>query len=205
MEVLLAPLFAIYLMIVYSAPPEPEPPAVTDTIVLLPDDDGNVGKVIVTSAAGEQTLDTAYATVDVKEGGTLDTRTETEDSVNERFSALLTAKPPEPRSFIVNFETGSSDKLTPASQQIITEMQAFLSDRPAPEITVIGHTDRVGSDEDNDALSMARAETVRQLIEASGVEALKMEATGRGEREPVVATADKVSEPRNRRVEINIR
>lgn len=205
MEALLAPLFAIYLMIVYSAPSEPEPPAVTDTIVLLPDEDGNVGKVIVTSATGEQTLDTAYATVDVKEGGALDTRTETQDSINERFAALLTAKPPEPQSFIVNFEAGSSEDLTPASRQTITEMQAFLTDRPAPEITVIGHTDRVGSDKDNDALSKARAETVRRLIEASGVEALKIDATGRGEREPVVDTADKVSEPRNRRVEISIR
>ena len=205
MEALLAPLFAIYLMIIYSAPPEPEPPAVTDTIVLLPDEDGTVGKVVITSAAGEQTLDTAYATVDVKEGGELATRTETEDGINDRFGDLLTAKPPEPRSFIVNFEAGSSEKLTPASLQTITEMQAFLSGRPAPEITVIGHTDRVGSDEDNDALSRARAETVRGLIEQTGVEALRLEATGRGEREPVVMTADKVSEPRNRRVEINIR
>ena len=78
-------------------------------------------------------------------------------------------------------------------------------ERPAPEITVIGHTDRVGSDEDNDALSRARAETVRKLIEQTGVEATSLEATGRGEREPLVQTADKVAEPRNRRVEISIR
>ena len=63
MGVLLAPLFGIYLMIVFSAPPEAPPPAVTDTIVLLPDEDGRVGSVVVTSASGgEQTLDTAYAT-----------------------------------------------------------------------------------------------------------------------------------------------
>lgn len=205
MEVLLAPLFAIYLMIVYSAPPEPEPPAVTDTIVLLPDEDGNVGELVITSSTGEQTLDSAYATVDVKEGGELATRVETESNVNARFGELLNAKPPEPRSFTVNFEQGSSDTLTAESLVTITEMQAYLSGRPAPEITVIGHTDRVGSDEDNDALSMARAETVRKLIEQTGVEAISLEATGRGEREPMVATADKVSEPRNRRVEISIR
>ncbi len=205
MEVLLAPLFAIYLMIVYSAPPEPEPPAVTDTIVLLPDEDGNVGELVITSSAGEQTLDSAYATVDVKEGGELATRVETESNVNARFGELLNAKPPEPRSFTVNFEQGSSDTLTAESLATITEMQAYLSGRPAPEITVIGHTDRVGSDEDNDALSMARAETVRRLIEQSGVEAISLDATGRGEREPLVATADKVAEPRNRRVEISIR
>ena len=205
MELLIAPLLAIYLMIVYSAPPEPEPPAITDTIVLLPEEDGSVGELVITSSTGEQTLDSAYATVDVQEGGEIATRVESESNVNARFGDLLAAQPPKPRSFTVNFEQGSSDTLTAESQLTIAEMQAYLRERPAPEITVIGHTDRVGSDEDNDALSRARAETVRKLIEQTGVEATSLEATGRGEREPLVQTADKVAEPRNRRVEISIR
>ena len=38
-----------------------------------------------------------------------------------------------------------------------------------------------------------------------GIKAASMEVAGRGEREPVVATADEVAEARNRRVEISIR
>lgn len=206
MGVLLAPLLGIYLMIVFSAPPEPLPPAVTDTIVLLPDEDGRVGAVVVTTASGgEQTLDTAYATVDVNEEGALETRVEDAATIQAQYGALLSATPPQPKSFTVTFEAGSSDQLTPVSLRTIDELKAFLQERPAPEISIIGHTDRVGSDADNDVLSLARAKAVQQLIEQMGVEAQSLESSGRGEREPIVATADKVSEVRNRRVEINIR
>jgi len=206
MGVLLAPLFGIYLMIVFSAPPEPVPPAITDTIVLLPDDQGRVGSVVVTTASGgEQTLDTAYATVAVDEAGALEARVEDAATIAAQYGSLLSATPPQPKSFVVTFDAGSSDQLTPASLQTIDELKAFLQDRPAPEISIIGHTDRVGSDADNDVLSLARAEAVQQLIEEMGIEAQSLESSGRGEREPIVATADKVSEVRNRRVEINIR
>jgi outer membrane protein OmpA-like peptidoglycan-associated protein len=70
---------------------------------------------------------------------------------------------------------------------------------------VIGHTDRVGSVEHNDALSKKRAELVSGALTSAGIPAAQIEVAGRGEREPVVATADEVAEPRNRRVEISIR
>jgi outer membrane protein OmpA-like peptidoglycan-associated protein len=70
---------------------------------------------------------------------------------------------------------------------------------------VIGHTDRVGNAEGNDKLSLTRAEGLRDLLIESGVPADKLEAVGRGERDPLVPTADDVDEPKNRRVEINVR
>jgi len=39
----------------------------------------------------------------------------------------------------------------------------------------------------------------------AGVAADRISVAGRGEREPLVPTADEVAEPRNRRVEINVR
>jgi outer membrane protein OmpA-like peptidoglycan-associated protein len=80
-----------------------------------------------------------------------------------------------------------------------------LRRRPSPDILVIGHTDRVGGDEDNDRLSLQRAERVRASLVAQGIAAQSIRAAGRGEREPVVQTADGVDEPQNRRVEINVR
>ena len=74
-----------------------------------------------------------------------------------------------------------------------------------PEILVIGHTDRVGKLEANDSLSVQRAESVKKLLLAAGIAAGSMEVSGRGEREPLVPTADEIAEERNRRVEINIR
>lgn len=68
---------------------------------------------------------------------------------------------------------------------------------------MIGHTDRVGKLEANDALSLKRAEAVGEQLKAPA--SRLMEFAGRGEREPLVPTADEVPEPANRRVEINLR
>ena len=64
--------------------------------------------------------------------------------MTSRYGKLLAATPPEPKSFTVNFMPASSEVLTEESVQTVAEMQAFLAQRPAPEITVIGHTDRLG-------------------------------------------------------------
>ena len=70
---------------------------------------------------------------------------------------------------------------------------------------MIGHTDRVGSVEDNDRLSIQRAESVRDQLVKAGIAASMISIAGRGEREPAQATADGVAEPANRRVEISVR
>ena len=82
---------------------------------------------------------------------------------------------------------------------------AELKRRAVPDIVVIGHTDTIGALEWNDKLSLARAERVREALIAQGLPATRITAAGRGEREPLVTTADNVAEPRNRRVEVNVR
>jgi outer membrane protein OmpA-like peptidoglycan-associated protein len=72
-------------------------------------------------------------------------------------------------------------------------------------VVVIGHTDRVGNTQYNDRLSLQRAERVRDELVRLGLAARRIRITGRGEREPLVATDDEIPEPRNRRVEINVR
>jgi outer membrane protein OmpA-like peptidoglycan-associated protein len=74
-----------------------------------------------------------------------------------------------------------------------------------PDVQVIGHTDTAGSNAVNDPLSQQRAEVVRRGLVARGIPADRVTATGRGERELAVPTADGVAEPRNRRVEILVR
>ena len=80
-----------------------------------------------------------------------------------------------------------------------------LSDRIGFELVVIGHTDTVGSQASNDALSLRRAQEVRDLYIQGGFPAARIEAVGRGERELAVPTPDETAEPRNRRVEILLR
>ena len=88
---------------------------------------------------------------------------------------------------------------------MLDQLRSYLRSHPAPEIVVIGHTDRVGSVQANDLLSRQRAETVRGFLLEAGFQAASMEVAGRGEREPLVPTPDEIAEPLNRRVEINVR
>jgi outer membrane protein OmpA-like peptidoglycan-associated protein len=183
-------------------PKAPERPA--ERIVLLPGADGSTGAVTVITPDGETLLDRPYAAADVFAGGKVAQGDDTAATVRERFGAALDARPPAPVSFTVYF-VFDKDELTAESIAQFARIEAELAARPAPEIVVIGHTDRVGSIEYNDALSLKRAERVRAALNGAGVSPAELEVAGRGEREPAVATADEVDEPRNRRVEIMVR
>jgi len=175
-----------------------------DRVVLLPEDNGKVGKVLVKSAAGEQTLATAYAGARVDASGAIALRTEDEAEIRQRYAAVFAARPPQAKSYTVNFVSGG-DELTTESAQVLNELKTELAQRPAPDIAVIGHTDSVGTLDANDALSLRRAATVRALLVIQGVAESSIEVAGRGEREPLVPAGDEVAEPKNRRVEINVR
>lgn len=179
----------------------------TDRVVLLPGPDGKVGAVTVKSAAGERLLDQAYSGATVDRRGDIAIVREEAAAVRERYGAALGAQPDRPVSFVLNFVLNfvtGSDELTPASRPVLDQVIAEVSRRAAAEIVVIGHTDRVGTEAANDALAMKRAESVRLALLAAGVSA-RIDVAGRGEREPLIPTADGVDEPRNRRVEINVR
>ena len=68
-----------------------------------------------------------------------------------------------------------------------------------------GHTDTVGSEEDNDRLSMQRAEEVLGWLASQGFDRSMMSAVGRGERALMQPTMDNVDNPANRRVEVIVR
>lgn len=86
------------------------------------------------------------------------------------------------------------------------ETLAFVTQNKAAcgwnSFTVIGHTDRSGSDGYNDSLSRRRAEAVAARLQATGLAASALTVSGRGESEPKVATADGERNPTNRRVEV---
>jgi outer membrane protein OmpA-like peptidoglycan-associated protein len=187
-----------------AAPPPAAKPVRDDLVVLLPDQDGKTGALAVTHGGTERVLDTPYAAARVKEVGRLETGASTPDEVQRVFAEALAAQPPRPVSFLLYFLEGQ-DTLTPESQQVVQQIFAEIARRPSPEIVIIGHTDRVGSVAANDALSLRRAQKVRDDLVKLGIPADRMQVAGRGEREPLVPTEDEVPEPRNRRVEISVR
>jgi outer membrane protein OmpA-like peptidoglycan-associated protein len=182
----------------------PVRPASEDRFVLLPAQDGQTGAVSVTHGSEQRMLDVPYATARIGVDGRLETGLTTEAEVRRIWRDALAAQPPRPVSFLLYFLEGK-DELTPESQRVIQQIFAEIGRRPAPEIAVIGHTDRVGSVQFNDALSLRRAQKIRDDMVKLGVPADQIQVAGRGEREPLVATEDEVAEPRNRRVEISVR
>jgi len=178
--------------------------ASTDRIVLLPDDQGKVGKLNVGNAGGDTLLDSAYATASVSGSRKAEAGYTDADTVHQEFGAVLAALPPAPVSYTLYFVTDSDD-LTADSRGLAPTILSQISKFPAAEVVVIGHTDTQGSDEYNDKLSLNRARSVKQQLISLGFDAAHISVAGRGKRELLVPTADGVAEPRNRRAEILVR
>jgi outer membrane protein OmpA-like peptidoglycan-associated protein len=79
----------------------------------------------------------------------------------------------------VEFESGSST-LTPKSRAQVDSIAAILRTYPKATIAVAGHTDKVGSETANVALSQARADTVAKALTNSGVAADRIRVEGYG-------------------------
>ena len=178
--------------------------ALDETVILLPGRDGKTGRLAVTHEQQERLLDAPYASSRLQQQGTLeDGGRLTAEQVHQRFGDVLSALPPRPTTFVLYFL--ENETFTPESTREIARIQEEIRRHPAPDIVVVGHTDRVGSLAYNDALSLRRAERVRAHLVEIGIRSEQIAVAGRGEREPLVPTDDEVAEPRNRRVAVTVR
>ncbi len=176
-----------------------------DLIVLLPKPNGTIGGVIVRTEGGKEILlNKAYAGAHIDGPGEMQSITYSADRARKEFSSVVAALPARPATFLLYFLEGK-DELTPESEREVERVFAEIAARPYPEILVIGHTDAVGTPQYNDQLSRQRAQRVRDELLKRGIDAQRIEVSGRGKREPLVPTSAGASEPRNRRVEINVR
>ena len=173
------------------------------SVVLLPERDGKATALVVSQGSQQVSLAEPYAAAQLTSGGPQAYRSNAEE-VQTRFAAALGAQPLPPTQFTLYFVEGK-DEFTDASKRTLDGILAAIAQRPVPDLLVIGHTDRVGTDAYNDTLSRQRAEVVRNALLARGIAQDKVVAIGRGKREPIVPTADGVAEARNRRVEIQVR
>ena len=84
----------------------------------------------------------------------------------------------------------------------LDEIAANFATAPGATLIIDGHSDRSGPAGANRRTSRLRAEAVRAYLAAKGVPVGAMTIAGHGEEQPIIATADGVREPQNRRVEI---
>ena len=173
-------------------------------VVLLPQEGVPTAAVEVQSQSTHVVLAKPYQVAEVRERGEVEQKQTDARDVQKRYGQLLSVQPAAEQRFTLLFMPGGA-QLTPESSAALADVLARATERPGGEVIIIGHTDRVGSVESNDTLSLQRAQAVRQLVIDRGFDPNRVEAVGRGEREPVVQTADEVEEPKNRRAEIVVR
>jgi outer membrane protein OmpA-like peptidoglycan-associated protein len=171
------------------------------SIILVPDPDGRVGKAEVATSAGKQTLERTGDMTRTRGSSNPPSAVTTADPafIAKTFGEALAVEPPPPQSFTLMFETGAT-VLTADSRQIIAAIVSAIERRPAISVSISGHTDATGSDKLNDALALDRAEQVRTLLLEQGVKSELISVTSHGKGNPAIPTPDGVPEPRNRRV-----
>jgi outer membrane protein OmpA-like peptidoglycan-associated protein len=84
----------------------------------------------------------------------------------------------------VLFAFGSA-ALTPRALQVVGELAGRLAAVPGGEVLVVGHTDGIGQDQDNQVLSEQRAAAVADVLRGRLQPAVSLAVQGRGAREPV--------------------
>ena len=92
--------------------------------------------------------------------------------------------------------------LKPAGQASLDQFMAGLAGSKVSGISVVGHTDSVGTDAYNQKLSERRAGAVANYLVSKGVPAAAIQAAGKGESQPVADNGSKAGRAANRRVDV---
>jgi outer membrane protein OmpA-like peptidoglycan-associated protein len=100
----------------------------------------------------------------------------------------------------VLFAFGKSE-LLPTAQKKLNDVVTALKDDPRT-ITIVGHTDSIGSDETNMQLSQRRADAVRTYLATHGIPDERVSSQGMGKSQPVADNKTAEGRANNRRVEI---
>jgi outer membrane protein OmpA-like peptidoglycan-associated protein len=176
------------------------------TVVLLPNPDGKTGALTVSNSAGSVDIDSPNqaTTISGMQSTPSTPVTLKKQEIDTLFYRALRAQPKPPIHFILYFISNSNELKTGSLKTLPTIVQA-IKERNSVDISIIGHTDTVGSDEYNYTLSKNRAEAVAILLVKQGAQSDHIKTTSHGEENPLVKAGDNISEPKNRRVEVVVR
>ena len=101
------------------------------------------------------------------------------------------------------FETDSSE-IKPGFHSTMDKLADVVVRYGKTTLTIVGHTDNVGSDSYNQRLSERRALSVAQYLESKRVNSMRLATSGKGESQPVASNASDSGRQANRRVEIYV-
>jgi len=98
----------------------------------------------------------------------------------------------------------SSYQLIPESEAVLRQLAKFMQKNPQYRLRAIGHTDNVGDERLNQALSEYRGIVTANYLRRLSVPEGRMTSTGKGSREPLVPNDTEENRIKNRRVTLNL-
>jgi outer membrane protein OmpA-like peptidoglycan-associated protein len=185
-----------------ATPPPPQP---RTTLILLPDDDGHVGSASLVTSQGSQTLSEAFSATSATGNARTPTGAATlgRGAVDAKYADLLGAQPLPPRNITLHFLLDRA-VLTDASKARLPELLRIARERKPTVISLFGHADASGSREYNLRLSLERAQAVAQWLRQSDPSLDRLDVRAFGSAEPIDEPGVRPTDPRNRRVEVQI-
>jgi outer membrane protein OmpA-like peptidoglycan-associated protein len=111
-----------------------------------------------------------------------------------------------PKEFVLDnvyFDNGKAI-LKPASFKALNDLAEILKIKNSMLIEIQGHTDNVGSEEDNMKLSQARAEEVRKYLIQKGIPENRLTAKGYGPTMPIADNSTEQGKAKNRRTSVKV-
>ncbi len=173
-------------------------------VVLLQSPDGSTGAILVDTGKGTVLVNKKRQGV-VLDGSNAKAFAVDQQRIDADFSQALAAQPPLPISFLLYFRLGGSE-LTPESSSFLqTVVLKTIAERGPCAVSVIGHTDTMGESSSNQQVGLERARSIATILQNHHIETLELSVTSHGESNLLIKTPDETPEPRNRRVEIDIR
>ncbi len=101
------------------------------------------------------------------------------------------------------FDSGKAE-LRPESFTELNKLQLLLTQNPSLKVEISGHTDDVGKDAENQALSEKRALSVADYLIKKGVNTQNIKVKGYGKTKPIVPNTSEENRQINRRIEMSI-
>jgi outer membrane protein OmpA-like peptidoglycan-associated protein/tetratricopeptide (TPR) repeat protein len=120
---------------------------------------------------------------------------------------LETSVVAENKPFVINdiYYSTSSTSISDESKLILIQFADYLKKHPSWIIEIRGHTDNIGVDKSNEALSLGRANLVKDFLVANGVKLEQLSAKGFGKLKPVASNDTEEGRAKNRRTEFLIK
>jgi outer membrane protein OmpA-like peptidoglycan-associated protein len=111
-----------------------------------------------------------------------------------------------PQNFVfdhLNFATGSAT-ITPESTQTVTDLTTILTACSTSKVRLEGYTDSTGEAGANKILSQKRADAVKAMLVANGVDATRVASVGYGAAKPLGPNDTDEGRAKNRRTELTV-